>query len=105
MLLIGAFQPGKRLLAIVESQESVHEGGRRNIARLVASFQFREEPKRVRAPPGGGICPDEHADYGRGTVRNRERLFEERDRFLRLTFGDKSESKILEGSCIVRLNG
>src|ERR1700730_7622961 len=104
MLLIGALKPRKRLLAIVESQVSVHKGGSRNIA-LIASLQFREEPKCVRASPGAGICPDEHADDGRGTVRNRERLFEERNRFLELTFGDKSESKSLEGSCIVRLIG
>src|SRR5881296_2309785 len=105
MLLIGPLKPGKRLLAIVESQVSVHERGSRNVAQVIAFLQFAEEPKCIRALPGVGIRPDEHTDDGGGTMRNRECLFEERNRFLGLTFGDKTESKILEGSCIVRLNG
>src|SRR5258708_2739559 len=105
MLLIRPLKPGKCLLAIVESQVSVHKGGRRNITSLLAPFQFSKKPKCVRASPGVGIRSDQHTNNGWSTVCNRDRLFENRDRFVGLTLGDKNESKSPESSFFVRLDG
>jgi hypothetical protein len=51
---------------------------------LPAPLQLREEPKGIRASPGVGIRPDQHTDDPWAAVGYRNRLFQNRNRFLAL---------------------
>lgn len=48
LLLVALLEPSKRLIVVAESQISVHKGGGRNVASLLASLQLCQEPRSVR---------------------------------------------------------
>ena len=68
LLLVAALKPDKSLLVVAESQISIHKGGSRNVACLLAPFQFPEKPKCISPSPSVGIRPDKDTDDTRATI-------------------------------------
>lgn len=102
LLLVAALKPGKSLLVVAESQISIYKGGSRNVACLLAPFQFPEKPKCISPSPGVGIRPDKDTDDTRATIRNRYRLLQYGDGFRGLAVSDQRETKKPKGHSIVR---
>src|SRR5580704_12255079 len=76
LFLVGAFKPRKCLIVVAKPQISIHKGTGRNVASLLALFQFSKEPKCICSSPGVGIRPDQRTDNPWATVRNRNRLLQ-----------------------------
>src|SRR5271165_2595078 len=97
-------QPGKCLFPVFHPQVGIYKSASRNIAFLPALLQFVEEPKCIFATPGMSVRPDEHTYDTGATVGDGNRLLQNRNCILGLTFGDERETEIPKGTCRVRLH-
>src|SRR3977135_1317373 len=102
MFLVGALKPGKCLLVVIEAEISVHESGSRNVACLLASFQFIKKAECFGATSSMRVRSDKHGDYSRTTLAESYSFFQRRNRFLSLTVGNQHETKEPVSGGIIR---
>src|SRR5579871_2484621 len=92
LLQVGPLQPGKCLLVVIESQISIHKGSGGHVACLLSSLQLINQAKSLATTPRMGIGPNQHAHYSRIPIAA-ERLFQYRNRLVRLSVGNQGESQ------------
>src|ERR1700689_1918650 len=76
LFLVGPLKPRKCLIVVAEPQISIHKGTGRNVASLLALFQFSKEPKCICSSPGVGICPDQRTNNPWAAISYRSRLLQ-----------------------------
>src|ERR1700729_2343025 len=79
LFLVGPLKPRKCLIVVAEPQISMHKRTGRNVASLLALFQFSEEPKCICSSPGVGIRPDERTNNPWAALSYRSRLLQHRN--------------------------